>query len=375
MRICYLGWGDHVHMERWAGYFAHLGHEVIILSLSGRGSYQKEVRQYRLSRFAWSYRAQIAWLRLLLRHLKPDWVHVHWANFAGILDGIWDGPLAVTVWGSEIYKLAEMSPITRERLVRALNQAAVVTCDSQDLAARIETLATLPKGQVAIIQWGVDMERFRPEGQAPSIFNLDGGTAGPVILSPRAFTPLYNLHIIIDAFALVHEKIPDVRLLMKRYAAKPDYERQVLARIEELGLTAVVGIVGEIAYEAMADFYRAGQVLVSVPDSDGTPMSLLEGMACGCIPVVSDLPSLREWVTHGTNGWLVPVRDTQVLADTLLDALSDSERISAWGARNIKLVQERASQDVNMRRMQAIMEARMENTGRCSEVEAQQPNP
>ena len=37
MKICFLGWGDHIHVERWAACFACMGHDVSVISVTGRG--------------------------------------------------------------------------------------------------------------------------------------------------------------------------------------------------------------------------------------------------------------------------------------------------------------------------------------------------
>jgi glycosyltransferase involved in cell wall biosynthesis len=84
-------------------------------------------------------------------------------------------------------------------------------------------------------------------------------------------------------------------------------------------------------------------VFVSVPDSDGTSVSLLEAMGAGCLPVLSDVPANREWVVHGSNGLLV--EDLSRLSEALAQALArwDSGEWAREGApRNVALIRERA---------------------------------
>ncbi|HVF63581.1 MAG TPA: glycosyltransferase, partial [Casimicrobiaceae bacterium] len=110
MKLCFLGWGDHVHLERWAGYFASVGHEVSILSCSGAGRYPSGVRQHVLKFTTHSRIASDAELRFLLWRLQPDLLHAHWAHFAARAARVWSGPLAVTAWGSDIYREEKFSP-------------------------------------------------------------------------------------------------------------------------------------------------------------------------------------------------------------------------------------------------------------------------
>jgi glycosyltransferase involved in cell wall biosynthesis len=48
--------------------------------------------------------------------------------------------------------------------------------------------------------------------------------------------------------------------------------------------------------------YAQSKMYVSIPSSDGTSVSLLEAMSVDCVPIVSDLPVSREWITDGVNG-------------------------------------------------------------------------
>ena len=105
----------------------------------------------------------------------------------------------------------------------------------------------------------------------------------------------------------------------------------------------------------MPFFYRSGNVLVSIPDSDGTPMSMLEGMSCGCLPVVSDLPSIREWIIDGENGYLVPADATpEDLAAAIEKAIQRAREDNQVLAKNRAIVTERASQHSNMAEMQGL---------------------
>jgi glycosyltransferase involved in cell wall biosynthesis len=84
-------------------------------------------------------------------------------------------------------------------------------------------------------------------------------------------------------------------------------------------------------------------VSVSITDQDGTPNSLLEAMAAGAIPVCSDLPSIRDWIEPGRNGFLAAFNDPLAVADALRLALglSDAER-SAIKTENGRIIATRA---------------------------------
>ncbi len=353
LKLCYVGWADHVHLERWAGYFAKRGHEVSVISFSGLGHYPTGVKQYRLGLRSRGPRWRALKLRFLLSRIRPNIVHVHWAHFAYVVRRAWAGPLMVTVWGSELYQPEKFSDQEWAQLLEALQHADLVTCDSEDLASRIRRECGVKARNVSVIQWGVDTDLFTP-AKGQSLLAQELSAVGrPVILSARNFTPVYNQETVVAAFAKVVAQLPTALLMMKRYGGDPEYFLKIRSQIESLGLSSSVRIVDTVSYERMPDLYRMARVTVSVPRSDATPMALLEAMACGSAPIVSDLPSLREWIVDGSNGFLVTPEDISQLSACMERLLTDSTLAAEFARKNLEIVRARASQAANMERMEA----------------------
>lgn len=344
LRLFFAGWADHVHLERWAGYFARTGNEVGVFSFSDTGRYPESVIQ---SRIAFRDRG-IFWRRLHLRWLlarfRPQIVHVHWAAFAHYFLGLWDGPLVITAWGSDVYRLDEQSPAARQQACAAFERADAITCDSEDLATAIGRLVPSCASRIAVIQWGVDTDLFSPTVDYSLLAKELKIEDRPVIFSARNFMPNYNHDVILHAFVLVKKAIPDAVLIMKNYNGKLDYLGAMRGLINELELEDSVRIIESIPYEQMPQLYALSQVTVSIPSSDATPMALLEAMACGSVPVFSDLPSLREWITSGSNGVLVNSSDVVCLSNSIINTIRNQELSKTIAATNRDLVESRGSQ-------------------------------
>jgi glycosyltransferase involved in cell wall biosynthesis len=74
--------------------------------------------------------------------------------------------------------------------------------------------------------------------------------------------------------------------------------------------------------------YPEHDVLVLPSRAEGLPVVLLEAMAAGVVPVVSDLPSgIPEVVTHGSNGYRPPVGDVPAFAKAIAELGGDRERL------------------------------------------------
>ena len=78
---------------------------------------------------------------------------------------------------------------------------------------------------------------------------------------------------------------------------------------------------------------------------EGVPRSLIEAAACGRPIVATDQPGCREIVQDGENGLLVPVQDTQALADALRTLINDPQLRQRMGRRGRDLVVEKFSVD------------------------------
>jgi len=354
LHLCFVGWGDHVHVERWAGYFAKRGYRVSIVSFTGEGDYPAGVIQRTIGRRSRGMR----WKRLKLKYhlwkLKPDLVHAHWAHYAHPLMRVWGGPSVVTVYGSDVYRLHEQDETLQSEVIEGLQRVDFITCDSEDMQQRIVALTGRSEDKVGTIQWGVDTDLFRPGRPTSEFFRSVVGHDRPVVFSARNFAPIYNQEIILTAFKQVLKQVPGALLIMKYHDGLSDYREKVEACIKDSGLSHAVHIVDSVAYEQMPDLYRAANVTISIPSFDATPMALLECMATGSAPVFSDLPSLREWITDGWNGFLVAPPDHELLATRIIYLLKNPGIVGEFAARNLEIVKQRASQAVNMSKIEHI---------------------
>jgi 2-polyprenyl-3-methyl-5-hydroxy-6-metoxy-1,4-benzoquinol methylase/peptidoglycan/xylan/chitin deacetylase (PgdA/CDA1 family) len=90
---------------------------------------------------------------------------------------------------------------------------------------------------------------------------------------------------------------------------------------------------GDLPQNRMADFYRGFDVLAISSVAEGTPLPLLEAMACGLWVVTTDVGSARELVRDGEGGRMVS-RNPEAFANALLEATSDPQRTRELGRAN-----------------------------------------
>ena len=90
-------------------------------------------------------------------------------------------------------------------------------------------------------------------------------------------------------------------------------------------LREAVFLKGEVPHEALPCWYSAADFYISGSHEEGSGYALLEAMACGCIPVVTDIPSFRKITGEGKYGLLYPPGNAGALC-MLLCSLEDVDK-------------------------------------------------
>jgi glycosyltransferase involved in cell wall biosynthesis len=280
--------------------------------------------------------AHVRWIRRLDHELRPDVVHAHWlcgyAAFAALAGA---SPLVAMAWGSDVLR-ADRLRLLAGRI--ALRRSRVAMADSRALLDRLVELGA-PREATVLLNWGVDLDAFAPvNGARPELRRSLGLGTGPVVLSPRSLTPVYNPETILAAFARVAEARPGAELVLKHMGVKP------------VAAAPGVRVIGHVPYERMAAYYQAADVCLSIPSSDSSPRSVWEAMACGCPVVVSDLPWVRELIAPGRDALVVPV-EPEAVAAAILRVLDDRELAASLGRRGRLLAETHRDRRAEMDRL------------------------
>jgi glycosyltransferase involved in cell wall biosynthesis len=97
-------------------------------------------------------------------------------------------------------------------------------------------------------------------------------------------------------------------------------------------LHTCVKLVGYVSPSEIDYWYSASDFYISGSHREGSGYSLLEAMACGCIPIVTNIPSFRQITQQGKFGFLFDVANAESLFQTMsklkdLDTLTYSQEI------------------------------------------------
>jgi len=342
VRIATLSNAAVVHTQRWVEHFRARGHEVGLWSLEPGPPRlgARPLPRLPLPGFL-RYPLAAPALRRELAAFAPDVVDAHFVPNYGLLGALAGRrPLAVTAWGSDLLVVGPRDALQRARARFVLRRADLVLADSGNLAAAARRLGAAP-ARVREIPWGVDLRRFR---------DRDAREPG-LLLSARMHEPVYDIPTVLRGAAVVLARLPHARLVVTGDGSlRPALERMAA----ELLPRGRVTFTGRLELDTLAAWLARAEVYLSASRSDSTSLSLLEAMACGAVPVVSDLEGNREWVGEGDGARLFPPGDAAGLAAAALRALDDPGWTAAARARNRAVVTERADREANMARIEAL---------------------
>ncbi len=186
--------------------------------------------------------------------------------------------------------------------------------------------------RVRVIPNGVDVDRFRPAPletrHADRPFTI--GFVG-------SMKPWHGLDSLIDAFRLLQASIPGARLLL---IGDGKVRGSLQDRVLKLGLQDAVQCTGAVSPDAVPRLLQRVDVAVApYPALENfyfSPLKVFEYMAVGLPVVASAMGDLRQLITHGQNGLLVPPDDPSALARELRrlhDAPSLRHRIGVNASR------------------------------------------
>ena len=285
-------------------------------------------------------------LEKVITDIRPDLVHAGPVQSCGFMTAlIGFHPLLVMSWGSDILMDADRNELWRWLTRYTLDRSDMLFCDSQAVCTKAQQITVYADEQIVQFPWGVNLQQFAPGPDVLRLHERQGWDDSTIILSTRAWEPIYGIDVVLSAFRQAHTTRRDLRLVL---VGSGSLAEQIQGFIVQNDLQDVVYCPGQVLHSTLPDFFRAVDYYVSCTYSDGSSVSLLEALATGLPVVVTDAVGNREWVLSEENGWLATAGDAEAFAQTLLQAanldIAERRRMSVL---NRRIAEERANWDRN----------------------------
>jgi glycosyltransferase involved in cell wall biosynthesis len=252
---------------------------------------------------------------------------------AWLLGRVFRCPVTVTLRGTIV-------PLSRFRLRRiqitsVLARVGLVFAVSESLKAAAVALG-IPAAKIRVIPNGVDTAVFAPRPRAEARTELGLPADGPILLSVGALSPRKGHQRVIEVLPKLLAMYPRLLYVVVGTAGVEGNTGPLLERlIDKLGLRDHVRLAGGRPHEEIARWLAAADAFCLATSNEGRANVILEALACGVPVVTTDVGGNREVINDGTDGFLVPIGDSDALAGALLRALGtlwDHDSISRRGA-------------------------------------------
>jgi D-inositol-3-phosphate glycosyltransferase len=270
--------------------------------------------------------------------IKYDIIYGHyWLSglVANSLRRIWQIPIV-----QMFHTLAEMKNRVAQTLAeRETGQRVACEGEIMRFADRLIAATPLEKNQmtwlygaepqrISIVPPGVDLKRFKPLAQTEAKAYLGVPIQDRMILFVGRIQPLKGIDTLIRALALVKKREPALakNICVSIIGGDPNPDSEIeqveFARLEtlraELGISDMVTFLGAKDQDTLVYYYAAAEMVVVPSHYESFGMVALEAMACGTPVIASDVGGLSFSIEDGYNGYRVPDRDPQALADKIV---------------------------------------------------------
>jgi glycosyltransferase involved in cell wall biosynthesis len=157
---------------------------------------------------------------------------------------------------------------------------------------------------------GVDLKKYIFTNQ----FNSNKAFELRAVVT-RSLANDYNHHIIIEAVSQL--KTHGVILRVDIIGDGP-LKEQLIQLTKELNVADIVTFLGRIPNDDLPLYLSKCPIYISTPITEGASSSLMEAMAVGCFPIVTDLPGNKSFIQNGVNGLLIQVGSVKSLVDAIV---------------------------------------------------------
>jgi L-malate glycosyltransferase len=298
LRIFVLADSRSFHTDRFVAQLRAQGCTVLLASLeSGAIEFHQIKRRGMLSSL--HYLFAVGQVRKLIKEYSPDIINPHFATGYGFLAFLAvrksDAPIVLNLWGSDVLVVPQKSPLHRAKLSMAIASASLVCADSGYVLNQARQYRK-PR-ETAVIPWGIERKHLE-------LYRQDRPLSYPLrIIVPRPHEPIYNNEFILRGLqTLLNNGVANLTV--------PDWGS---------GIASFKKLVSDLQCKGVNFYSRANRseflklmsehdVYLSAASTDSSPVSLIEAMALGLIPIAADIPGIAEWLTPQT-GFLYTAGD------------------------------------------------------------------
>lgn len=281
--------------------------------------------QRTVSTFSYSLAAQALWTFPIFLH-NVDVLHIRGFTPEAVLLARIAHTLGIKTlcvpMASGIYGDVVRFPLNK--IKQAINAFDHLSALSEPLRDELISLGFSPKN-IAIIPNGVDIEKFSPGESKP---------AEESAIFVGQFRTEKRIDLLLEAWGIVQQNNPQASLTLVGGGSNMSMYQQLAS-----SLSIQVKFVPNTDTTEVIRYLRRNRIFIQSGISEGMSNALLEAMAVGLAPIVSDTPANRSVIQDGSNGLCYAPTSAQDLADKIETLLKNEALQEKLGTEAHKTVE------------------------------------
>lgn len=185
---------------------------------------------------------------------------------------------------------------------------------------------------IIVIPNGVDTKEFDK-------INVSRNKTFQILFAGR-FDKIKGLDYLVDAIKKIADKKYKFSVIL---AGEGYYQEHIKNKIHRLNLDKYVNLPGKLTKKDLIKVYKSSNLFVLPSISEGQPLTLLEAWAAKLPVVVTNVGDNKEYVHNDVNGYIVPARDADSLANNILKILDNHSHAEKMGISGYNLVKQKYS--------------------------------
>lgn len=340
LKIALLAGISSIHTTRWANALADRGHDIHLITQHRGGDVVSANVKLHYLPFQGNkgYFLNVPFLRILLRKLKPDLLHTHYASGYGTLGRLCGfHPYLLSAWGSDVYDFPYESPFKMRLLQKNLRAADLIASTSHVMAQQTHKICE-GLSKIRVTPFGIDVKSFKPSNTQKNSDTITVGTVKKLSLK-------YGIDTLIKGFAEARDSLMKTD---KQTASKlrllivgSGEDRDSLERLaNSLNISNVTEFTRAVPYASVPDYLNKLDIYVAASrlDSESFGVAILEASACALPVIVTDVGGLPEVVEGGVTGKIVQRDDPHALAKAIEELIIDEKLRKRMGQAGVQRV-------------------------------------
>ena len=201
----------------------------------------------------------------------------------------------------------------------------------------------ISKNKITTLEYGIDLSKYN--SRIP--FNKRSND----IITNRAFIKNSNYPFIIEILREIKKLYPALKAIIFGHGPLKEEIERIIEKYQLHENIRLLGIQNE---QNVIDLLNDSKIYLSLPTSDGASLSVMEALACGNYPIVSDIEANHEWVIENENGSFIPLYDVNKAVASILKVLSDKYPNNFY-ATSKKIMHKKGDYYKNMNIIESIM--------------------